>query len=369
MIVMMGFGETGVGKSYAGNHLIKIKDAFTIGSTPDSETFETSSYSNVINGIKRVYIDTQGLKSSDGRDALYIQQMIEFLKKWKHGINAFYLFLNVQNPRFDKSVQTMLEIMNDFFNNPAFWNQTGIVFTKCYRVGGEKLFDENMAKTQYRQRIIDFIQKLPGCEGIKPQMPCFFIDSKRYDVDEETRSEFMRIFEFAHRQNPVSTQNMAVTSPDYKSKKEEILKNVLVRVSYKGENENKIKILYYEDQKRYKVTYRNGDVSYTKPETIRTWTKQIKTKVELETKLEKNQTIKPIYRTRTIDGSVGRMVLNFYCLGLIGTGSKQVTEHIYDEITTNFAEYVRKIVTDPDGNVVMGKWKLNKEWKEVTHQN
>ena len=365
---MMGFGETGVGKSCAGNRLVKIKDAFTVGSTPDSETFETTSYSNVINGIKRVYIDTQGLKSSDGKDALYIQQMIEYLKKWKHGINAFYLFLNIQNPRFDKSVQTMLEIMNDFFNNPAFWNQTGIVFTKCYRVGGEKLFDEEMAKTQYRQKVVDFICKLPGCENIHPQMPCFFIDSKRYDADEDTRNEFIRIFEFAHRQRPVSTQKMVIASPDYKKKEKEILSNVLVRYSYDGEGEQKTKILYYENQIRYKITYRNGDVSFTKPKAIKSWTEVIKTKVKYETKIEQNRSSKSIYQTRTEDGSIIRMILNVYLLGLLGTGSKTVVEYVHDKVTTSFIEYIRKIVTDPDGNVDIGEWKINKKWSKVTYE-
>ena len=132
-VTVLTIGGTGDGKSAFGNAFLGKKDSFEESSDPDSCTYVTSSQSAFINGVTRHYIDTQGLKSTDGMDASYIQQMVQFLKDWKLGINAFFIILNVQSPRFDQDVQRMLRLMNDFFNNPEFWNQTGIIFTKCFK--------------------------------------------------------------------------------------------------------------------------------------------------------------------------------------------------------------------------------------------
>lgn len=48
-------------------------------------------------------------------------------------INAFFIVINVQNPRVDAQIQNMLNILNDFFNNKDCWERAAIVFTKCYR--------------------------------------------------------------------------------------------------------------------------------------------------------------------------------------------------------------------------------------------
>ena len=131
-VTVLVISETGCGKSANGNAFLQIDDAFETNSSPDSCTFVTSSKNNVVNGIKRHYIDTQGFGSSDGLDAGYIQQMVEFLKAWTLGVNAFFILLNIHSPRFNTDVQHMIRLINDFFNNPEFWNQTGIIFTKCF---------------------------------------------------------------------------------------------------------------------------------------------------------------------------------------------------------------------------------------------
>lgn len=368
MVTVMVIGETGCGKSEAGCAFLRKKGVFTIGSTPESETYETTSFTNEVDHINRTYIDTQGLESTDGRDAFYIQQMIEFLKNWQHGVNAFYLVLNIQNPRFSKSIQTMIEIINDFFNDPTFWNQTGIIFTRCYRIGNEKLFDENMAKTQYRQKVVDFIKTLQGCENLQPKMPCFFVNSPNYDSDDETKKEFQRIFEFAHGKHPVPTQNMKVTSPDYKEKKEELLNNVLVDTKYEGTGENKVKILYYENQRRYKITGRNKIVSYSKPETIKAWTKTIKTEVKEETKDEVDTYRKQVFRTVDKKGNIIRQVGHVVSLGIFSNGNSTHQEHDHDEVTTTHHQFVRKIITDPDGQVSFGEWIPVKQWSETRNE-
>ena len=81
-VTIMVTGETGCGKSNSGCAFLQNEEVFEKDSRPDSKTFETIAKSNVIDGYTRYFIDTQGLESTDNKDALYIQQMIEFLKKW-----------------------------------------------------------------------------------------------------------------------------------------------------------------------------------------------------------------------------------------------------------------------------------------------
>ena len=52
----------------------------------------------------------------------------------------------------------MIQNINDFFKDPNFWIQTGVIFIRCYKITGRKsLYDEQMIKTQYRQKVIDHI--------------------------------------------------------------------------------------------------------------------------------------------------------------------------------------------------------------------
>lgn len=260
-VTTLAIGESGVGKSQFGCGFLQIDDAFETNSSPDSCTYKTSSQSNKINGITRHFIDTQGLASTDGLDASYIQQMIEFLLSWKLGVNAFFIIINIQNPKFDQGIQRLIQYINDFFNNPDFWNQTGIVFTRCY----PNYFDRKVAETQYRQRVIDFIKTFPGCENLNPQMPCFFVDSVNWKKDDSTKFEIIRAFEFAHKNQPVPTQKLKVFRPEYKDKKEEKLEKVLIKSEMVGKGADKTRIYYYQDQIRYKITDWDNHITYTKP--------------------------------------------------------------------------------------------------------
>ena len=235
-VTVMAIGESGVGKSENGSGFLQKKNAFEANSKPNSCTYITSAKSNSINGIKRYYIDTQGLSSPDDKDAEYIQQMISFLQNWKRGVNAFFIILNIQNPRFDSGIQQLLKLVNAFFNNPYFWNQTGIIFTRCY----PGYFDRNIAETEYRETVIQFIKSLPHCDQIDPQMPCFFVDSVAWENDESTKNEYEKMFEYACDNYPFSTENMIPVSPDFQDVCEEFQENILVNTEYKGEGVDRI---------------------------------------------------------------------------------------------------------------------------------
>lgn len=349
-VTVLVIGESGVGKSQNGCAFLEKDDAFETDSSPDSCTYRTSAQRNVVNGITRYYIDTQGLASTDGLDAEYIQQMVEFLKEWRHGVNAFFIVLNVQSPRFDQGIQRLIQLINDFFNNPDFWNQTGIIFTRCY----PNYFNKEVAETRYRQKVVDFVKTLPGCSDISPQMPCFFVDSLNYRNDEATRFEYVRAFEFAHRNNPVPTQRLQVVRPDYKKKEEEELKKVLIKEENVGEGVNKKKVFYYQDQKRSKITDWHGNIRYTTPEVMREWTEEKKTKVEEETKVERNKTREEKMKWVSCGGR----------RYIIAGPKPKAPVHDYYLDTTNYTEYKRQVITDPEGNVTFGDWIKTREWSE-----
>ena len=246
--------------------------AFEADSRPDSCTFLTSAKSNNISGMDIHYIDTQGFSSTDNLDSKHIQQMVQFLKEWKHGINVFFILINIFNPRFDSGIQRMIQLINDFFNNPEFWNQTGLIFTRCYNDVFEES-DRKMAQEEYRACLIDFITKLPGCEKLKPEIPCFFVDSKNWERDTATQNEYKKALAFAIKFPPVPTQNLKVVNPDYQKEEDEIITGVLVNYDERESGNKKILTYYYQDQKRKKITGYNGDIVYTEPEVIKSYTK------------------------------------------------------------------------------------------------
>lgn len=366
-VTIMVTGETGCGKSNSGCAFLQNEEAFEKDSRPDSKTFETIAKSNVIDDYTRYFIDTQGLESTDNKDAFYIQQMIEFLKKWTLGVNAFFIVINSQQPRFTSSIQTMIQIINDFFNEPNFWMQTGVIFTRCYNIPGRKpLYDEQMLKTQYRQKIIDLIHTFEGCENLQLQMPCFFVDSAEWMDDEKTKNEYTRIFSFAQKHDPVPTQKMKIASPDYKEKEEEIINNVLVSEEYQGTGIDKKKIRHYEDQKRYKIVNWQNQVYYTNPETIRKWDDTICTKVEEEKETRASMESESVFVTVKEKGGFWQHVAHLLTLTIASNGNREYQKYDHKDVTIFYKEMKRQRITDPDGNVSYTNWVEARNW--VEHQ-
>ena len=268
IVTIMAIGETGAGKSQNGNGFLQMNNAFEANSKPQACTFRTSAKSNTINGIIRYYIDTQGLASSDNLNAQYVQQMVGFLKNWDHGVNAVYIVINVQNPRFDSGIQKMLKFVNEFFNNPNFWNQTGIIFTRCF----PGHFDKSSIEVSYRNIVKKFIKTLPQCRNLNPQLPVFFVNSVKWETDPNTKQEYLRIFEFAHKFSPLPTKNVIPACTEYWKREEEFTYRKKVDVRRRKSGYIETITYYYEDQKRYKITGFNGDVMYSQPETIKSYT-------------------------------------------------------------------------------------------------
>lgn len=270
-LTVMAIGETGAGKSENGNAMLMTNGAFEADSKPESVTFLTSAKSNKINDMDVYYIDTQGFGSTDNLDSKHIQQMVEFLKGWKYGINAFFILINIFNPRFDSGIQRMLQVINDFFNNPNLWNQTGLIFTRCYQDCFEKA-DREVAENEYRACVIDFIRAFKNCKKLNPEIPCFFVDSKEWKNDKNTQDEYIKAFNFARKFPPVRTDDFKTPLYEYKKIEDENLPHVLVKYDVTNSGDKKIITKYFEDQKRKKIIGYNNEITYTEPETIKAYT-------------------------------------------------------------------------------------------------
>ena len=94
----------------------------------------------------------------------------------------------------------------------------------------------------------------------------------------------------------------------------------------------------------------------TKPEMTKEWTKKIPTKVEEEKKVEQNKNRVEKFRNEKYGGR------RYIVAG--PRAERQVHDYYLD--ITNFIEYKRQIITDPDGKVTFGEWKKTLEWQNQT---
>lgn len=273
-VSIMVIGETGTGKSQFGDAYL-MKKAFDASSLPESCSPKTISCNNIINDTCFHYIDNPGFFSSDNLDSLHTLEMVEFLKKWKIGINAFFIMLNIQCPRFSQSTKQMIRFFNEFFNDPNFWTQTGIIFTHCY----EGYFDRKTGENHYRSAILNFIQTFPGCEKLNLPLPCFFVDSYEWETNLSVQQECQRIRNFASQFLPIPTQKMKLCSPGFKIIEKKIINKKLVNVSRQKDEFKELIIYHYEDQEINKLVGYNGEIRYSHPVTIRKYTE--KTEIDL----------------------------------------------------------------------------------------
>lgn len=105
--------------------------------------------------------------------------------------------------------------------------------------------------------------------------------------------------------------------------------------------------MYYEDQKRYKITDWDGNIHYTQPETINSWTEEKRSIVEEDTKVESNSETQDVIKWVKCGGR--KYVV-------CGPWKYKKPVHDYYLTTTTSTYYKRKQIIDPDGIVTFGDW-------------
>lgn len=416
----MPIGGPGCGKSTTGCYYLNMRDIFIHSNSPKSVTTKTSIGSAELDGFILNYIDNPGFFVSQGNDKIIFEEMVSTLKNWPHGINSFFIIINIQNPRFDSNLQMMIKLINFFFNNPNLWTQTGMIFTHCFK--GK--YDKKKAETDFRQEVIDFIKSLQGCADIEIELPCFFVDNDEHETDEFTINEYKRIIQYTKNCNPFPTSNLRVVNPNYmmKEKREmkrqfikeeeedlgndkkkrifyfedrqiseiidwkgkvflkkpkivrewheeqieevEFIENVLVNTEYEEEGDNKKKIQYFEDYKRSKITQEGGEVFYGEMINVDS------RKVTEEIKKEQISEYKSTHFT-SINSEIKKSK-RILC-GILSLGTSELVFNLpvpdYYNIEKVYRESKREIVTYQDGRESYGDWITIKEYTENSKES
>jgi hypothetical protein len=354
-VTLAVIGQTGAGKSQFLNGYLQT-NCFQACADPNAVTLITSSNEKLIQDERtclqclRTAIDTQGLDDTRGVDAAHVQQMVEFLKNWRHGVNAFALIINGQHDRFDGGTQKLVKLINTFFNDPTFWNHVCIVFTKCY--AGCDDIDKGVKETQYRRLVLNLICECQGGQvRTPPPLPVFFVDSKKYDTDPETKDQYALLHGFICGLDPLPTQHVAVPNVTYLKVEKETRQNQLANTQFVGNT----RIRTYEDQEREKRTGFDGrTITYSDWKAIRTRDERQSSSVRSEKKTQcASETRTPIIHYEACGGRRW---------GFAGPRDGRRAVQTGEKVTRQMQELEREVRTDFDGYVSYGDWRVVRQW-------
>jgi hypothetical protein len=347
-VTLAVIGQTGAGKSQFLNGYLQ-KASFKACADPHAVTLVTSSSENKVNGCLRRGIDTQGLDDTQGVDAAHVQQMVTFLKGWVHGVNAFALVINGQHDRFDAGTQKLVKLIHTFFNDATFWNHVCIIFTKCY-AGCEEI-DKPVKQQKYRRLLLNLVRECQG-EQIRnpPPLPVFFVDSKKYDTDQETREQYALLHGFVCGLPALRTTKIVVPNVTYLKVEKQTRRHILAKVEIQGNT----RIQTYEDQERDKRTgYDGHTITFSEWKAIRTWQNRQSRSSRTETETNcVSEHREPIFRTEKYGSRR---------YGFCGPRSTRQVK-CGETVTRNMEERSRNIYRDFDGNISYGDWKVIRQW-------
>jgi predicted GTPase len=378
-------GQTGAGKSELLNAYLQNR-AFVTSDEPDSCTGETSASENRVLGVLRTGIDTQGIDDTQGVDAAHVQQMVAFLKDWDHGVNAFAIIINAHADRFDQGTQKLIKLVHQFFNNPRFWDQVCIVFTKCY---SSVRINKDVKKRRYREEVLKLVHECQGEAATQPQLPVFFVDSPAWATDNDTKDELTALLAFICRMDPLPTHNVIAPDVRYQRIEPEAQMNILVKTEITGDaNVGQERIQTYEDQAREKRTAYDGKtVTYSDWTATRSWEVRARSSVVRDERTEvvsekSEDIIGPIggggggggglvgtgagaAAGAAVGGPIGAVVGAVFG-GMFGGGKPQVTgvQVVGRRITKTWRHSERLVKTDFDGHISYGDWRTIREWSE-----
>ena len=241
---------------------------------------------NMRNSNKIPYIDTDGFADADGcRTKMLNSLMMSHLKKLNLKLAICF---DSQKVCFSDKIKQKICFYHDFFKHPKIWEHACIIFTNC----NPNKADDKYLQTKFRRSVANFIQSLSGCEQINPQLPCFFINTDNMEKSEETKNENngvlekqvvnvhedILIFDFAMKNQQISTEYYSHIRYDDSKNENEKLKNLFVKndtvintnkCKFKKENKN----LKFENEfktennklfKRIVFTDPDGNMTYGK---------------------------------------------------------------------------------------------------------
>ena len=347
-ITIMFIGQTGAGKSAVGNGYLQI-EAFETSESPDSCTAYTGPHENTVNGTKRIVIDTQGLDDTKGLDQRNVQQMVEFLRGWDHGVNAIGIVINGQSPKLDMGTQKLLKLIHVFFNDNNIWNSIFLVFTRWY--DGVMSQKAKQGRLAYAEKVRKIARECIGREDVNPQIPCYFVDACEdlNSFDMNTQNEFALIHAFACGKQPISTKDFKVPDVHYFQLFPEYRDNVLISETFSDDEMERTRI--FADQTRNRQVAYDGKESYSEWVNTDTRTEVTRKKIEIEFQKE----VQYDQKRELKFAQKGQVIIPI----LIDT-RRIVPDHI--DVETFYRDYKRTVITDFDGIVSFGEWEITDEY-------
>jgi hypothetical protein len=349
---LLVIGGTGNGKSELCNAYIQAK-VFDARSDPNSVTQVTREEHTIVNGYTRCAIDTPGLEDYRGVDPEHVQQMVQFLRNYEDGVNAVALVFNGQSDRITLGTAKLIRLLHTFFNNPQFWQQVCIVFTKWY--AGADL-DKDTKETKFRPIVKDFAVKCGG-ESLKTiPLPVYFVDSKKWQTDVETAQELAALHAFVVGLPPLPTKHLAVPDREWFKIETETRSNQRVRVRDEIGPDQLIRIVTVQDQERERRTGYDGiTISFSKWRAAREWEERETFKCEYEFVTE-------VVETHTTARFVEEHGRRWY-FGVWGP-RRNWQARAGTDIVTRYRIKRRPKAIGFDGKVIYGEWETVREWDE-----
>jgi hypothetical protein len=183
-VTCLVIGDTGVGKSEFGNRYLRAKLS-KANDSPYPVALDPATQSTVIDGMTRYVIDTEGHCDGNSASSEQIQQLTDFLKQWKLGVNAVCIALNGHDFRFSQGVKDTLRWADNSFGTPDVLNHMCIVYTHC--CDGATRPNCQRRETDYRQCVQQFLRDVSNNATV-PFIPFFFVDSLSYESAETERN-------------------------------------------------------------------------------------------------------------------------------------------------------------------------------------
>jgi hypothetical protein len=315
----------------------------------------------MIDGWRRCVIDTQGLDDHCGVDAEHIQQMVQFLRHYEHGVNVVALVINGHADRVTTGTQKLIRLLHVFFRDIEFWHRLCIVFTKCF--AGLNV-SKNIKTTKYQEIIkslaMECVAESDRSWVSRMPLPVYFVDSPTWQPSSakpsETDQELTALHAFVVGVPPLPTQYVAAPNPKWYKIESETEANVLVSTREEMIPNGVIHISRFQDRERDRRTDYDGiSVSFSEWREIRTWEERRTFTVQVETVTE---LITP-QRTMIVGGSGEGQ--RFGVRGPYRDGQAGMST----EGPARYRTKQRTKTTAPDGKVIYGDWATIHEWDAV----
>jgi hypothetical protein len=349
---LMIIGESGAGKSEVGDALSR-----------DSKTFIVCDYTNNWNeketdGVIRCVIDTQKIDDTKEVDKEDVEQIVNFMKGWKKGVNAVGLIINGQEPGLDAGTQKLIETINNLFNNAEFWDHFCLIITKCYKEN--TTINEETFNTKYRKKVEEIIVECIGPGAKIPELPMFFVDSNKLDDgnDISTKNNLSALHAFVVGLEPLRTEDVVFVPSTiaYKIEIETREKQKVNEEIILCDENKRCKKIYYEDQKREKrIGFDKVTINYSEWETTKEYTEEEYETKEIET--QKRVLIKEEKREvfKFVDKKEKKKNIGGYRCGCCFFYS-YLGEHDYYLIERVFQDKKRVKTSHFDGSVSYSDW-------------